>query len=357
MKNLFGILLSLLLITACRNEPSNLDKMLFILDYYKNVNNYPYFSMDKRSFDVDSILDKLDLSIFQSKQRIAIQFIPDSFLDSICTDEQLIDLVYDKNHSSAVKVTAFASLVSRGYDGLEKMVLDNYKDTATLTVWDYDYGVREHVGSIFLRYANIARNRGYISVQDSLMNDSLALFTPDIPIYDFLREKLREMPPIDDAHYNRIRELYLKEPCEELLMALARYHKTDDLEFIAAELENFNLKEPHIESALSAIAVWPHPFFKKKLEKLRNAIIAGKLGNSPREVDRFIKAVMAYDYSWAHQFLDTSLALESKAPKKKYQTLIVDEFHSTYGIKIPMDLIKKYPSKHCNCLYHDKPLP
>ena len=213
------------------------------------------------------------------------------------------------------------------------------------------------MGSIFLRYANIARNRGYISVQDSLMNDSLALFTPDIPIYYFLREKLREMPPIDDAHYNRIRELYIKEPCEELLMALARYHKTDDLEFIAAELENFNLKEPHIESALSAIAVWPHPFFKKKLEKLRDAIIAGKLGSGMREVDRFIKAVMAYDYSWAHQFLDTSLALESKAPKKKYQTLIVDEFHSTYGIKIPMDLIKKYPSKHCNCLYHDKPLP
>lgn len=355
MKNLFGILSSLLLITACSNEPSNLDKMLFILDYYKDVNNYPYFSMDKRSFDVDSILDKLDLSIFQRKK--LIQFIPNSFLDSICTDEQLIDLVYDKNHSSAVKVTAFASLVSRGYDGLEKMVLDNYKDTATLTVWDYDYGVREHVGSIFLRYANIARNRGYISVQDSLMNDSLALFTPDIPIYYFLREKLREMPPIDDAHYNRIRELYIKEPCEELLMALARYKKTNDLEFIAAELENFNLEEPHIESALSAIAVWPHPFFKKKLEKLRNAIIAGKLGNSPREVNRFIEAVMAYDYSWAHQFLDTSLALESKAPKKKYQTLIVDEFHSTYGIKIPMDLIKKYPSKHCNCLYHDKPLP
>ena len=76
-----------------------------------------------------------------------------------------------------------------------------------------------------------------------------------------------------------------------------------------------------------------------------------------REVDRFIKAVMAYDYSWAHQFLDTSLALESKAPKKKYQALIVDAFHHCYGIKIPMDLIQKYPSKQCNCLYHDKPLP
>ncbi len=355
MKKLFGILLSLLLITACRNEPSNLDKTLFILDYHNCV----YLREDRHYYNVDSILEQIDLSKYQHEDSIVriLIMIPNSFLDSICTDEQLKELVYDKSHSASVRVTAFKALASRGYNGLEKMVLDNYKDTAKLDVGGGDYFWKEHAGSMFLTYADGARSRGCISVQDSLMNDSLALFTPDIPIYDFLRDKLREMPPIDDAHYNRIRELYIKEPCEELLMALARYHKTEDLEFIAAELENFNFKERHIESALSAIAVWPHPFFKKKLEKLRNAIIAGKLGNSPREVNRFIKAVMAYDYSWAHQFLDTSLALESKAPKKKYQTLIVDEFHSTYGIKIPMDLIKKYPSKHCNCLYHDKPLP
>ncbi len=356
MKNLFGILLSLLLITACRNEPSNLDKLLFVLDHHNCVD----FSEDGRYYNVDSILELVDLSDYQREGkivRIERLRISNSFLDSLCTDEQLKELVYDKSHSAAVRVTAFKALASRGYNGLEKMVLDNYKDTAKLSVGGGDYWWEEHVGSMFLSFADGARSKGSISVQDSLMNDSLALFTPDIPIYDFLKEKLKKRPPVDDAHYNRIRELYIKEPCEELLMALARYHKTDDLEFIAAELENFNLEEPHIESALSAIAVWPHPFFKKKLEKLRDAIIAGKLGSGMREVDRFIKAVMAYDYSWAHQFLDTSLALESKAPKKKYQTLIVDAFHHCYGIKIPMDLIKKYPSKQCNCLYHDKPLP
>ncbi len=352
MKNLFGILLSLLLITACRNEPSNLDKMLFILDYYNCVD----LSEDGHYYyNVDSILEQVDLSEYQhegNKVRVHRR-IPFSFLDSLCTDEQLKELVYAKNHSASVRVIAFKALASRGYNGLEKMVLDNYKDTTTLRVGGGDYWWKGHVGSMFLSFASGARSRGCISVQDSLMNDSLALFTPDIPLYDFLKEKLKKMPPVDDAHYNRIRELYIKEPCEELLMALARYNKTNDLEFIAAELENFNLEEPHIESALSAIAVWPHPFFKKKLEKLRDAIIAGKLGSGMREVDRFIKAVMAYDYSWAHQFLDTSLALESKAPKKKYQALIVDAFHHCYGIKIPMDLIKKYPSKQCNCLYHD----
>lgn len=356
MKKLFGILLSLLLITACRNEPSNLDKTLFILDYH----NFVDLSEGRHYYyNVDSILEQIDLSKYQHEDSIVriLLMIPNSFLDSICTDEQLKELVYDKSHSAAVRVTAFKALASRGYNGLEKMVLDNYKDTAKLSVGGGDYFWKEHAGSMFLTYADGARSRGCISVQDSLMNDSLALFTPDIPIYDFLREKLREMPPIDDAHYNRIRELYIKEPCEELLMALARYNKTNDLEFIAAELENFNLEEPHIESALSAIAVWPHPFFKKKLEKLRNAIIAGKLGSGMREVDRFIKAVMAYDYSWAHQFLDTSLALESKAPKKKFQALIVDAFHFSDAGKMYMDLIKKYPSKQCNCLYHDKPLP
>lgn len=351
MKSLFGILLSLLLITACRNEPSNLDKLLFVMDYFNCVDLYK----SDHYYNVDSILEQIDLSEYQHEDNIvrAHYSLPNSFLDSICTDEQLIELVYDKSHSASVRVTAFATLASRGYKGLEKMVLDNYKDTATLTAGSYDYWETEYVGSMFLSYADGARSRGSISVQDSLMNDSLALFTPDIPIYDFLKEKLRKMPPVNDAHYKRIRELYIKEPCEEILMALARYHKTNDLELIADELDNFNLKEPHIESALSAIAVWPHPFFKNKLVKLRDAIIAGKLGSNIREVDRFVNAVMAYDYSWAHQFLDTSLALERKAPKKKYQTLIVDELHIN-ARKTYMDLIKKYPSKQCNCLYHDE---
>ena len=351
MKSLLGILLSLLLITACSNEPSNLDKLLFVMDYFNCVDLYK----SDHYYNVDSILEQIDLSEYQHEDNIvrAHYRLPNSFLDSICTDEQLIELVYDKSHSASVRVTAFSTLASRGYKGLEKMVLDNYKDTTTLTVGNYDYYYTEYAGSMFLMYADDARKRGYISVQDSLMNDSLALFTPDIPLYDFLREKLEKMPPIDDTHYSRIRELYINHPCEELLMALARYHKTNDLELIADELENFNLKEPHIESALSAIAVWPHPFFKNKLVKLRDAIIAGKLGSNIREVDRFVNAVMAYDYSWAHQFLDTSLALERKAPKKKYQALIVDELHIN-ARKTYMDLIKKYPSKQCNCLYHDE---
>ena len=349
MKSLLGILSSLLLISACCNSPSKLDKLLFIMDYnnYVDLSGFRY----GHYYNVDSILEHIDLSEYQHK---GIRWrIPNSFLDSICTDEQLIELVYNKSHSASVRVTAFSTLVSRGYNGLEKMVLDNYKDTTTLTVGNDDYYYTEYAGSMFLMYADDARKRGYISVQDSLMNDSLALFTPNIPLYDFLREKLEKMPPIDDTHYSRIRELYINHPCEELLMALARYHKTNDLELIADELDNFNLKEPHIESALSAIAVWPHPFFKNKLVKLRDAIIAGKLGSNIREVDRFVNAVMAYDYSWAHQFLDTSLALERKAPKKKYQALIVDELHSN-ARKTYMDLIKKYPSKQCNCLYHDE---
>lgn len=351
MKSFLGILSSLLLISACCNSPSNLDKLLFVMDYFNCVDLYK----SDHYYNVDSILEQIDLSEYQHEDNIvrAHYRLPNSFLDSICTDEQLIELVYDKSHSASVRVTAFSTLASRGYKGLEKMVLDNYKDTTTLTVGNYDYFYTEYAGSMFLIYADDARKRGYISVQDSLMNDSLALFTPDIPLYDFLREKLEKMPPIDDTHYSRIRELYINHPCEELLMALARYHKTNDLELIADELENFNLKEPHIESALSAIAVWPHPFFKNKLVKLRDAIIAGKLGSNIREVDRFVNAVMAYDYSWAHQFLDTSLALERKAPKKKYQALIVDELHSN-ARKTYMDLIKKYPSKRCNCLYHDE---
>lgn len=329
------------------NNTSNLEKMVFLLSQYNDVYDYPYRGVKDVHYNVDSILEAMDIDIYKedgNKIKRARVVHESAWLDSICNDEQLIQLVNDKKNAPAVRVTAFAALVRRGYEGIEKMVLDNYKDTTSLTVWDYDYGCSEHVGSIFLRYADIAD----ISPDDSIKNVSLALFTSDIPVYTFLLRKADKMKPKDERHYLRFHELYAKEPDESLLKAIARYHNQEDLKFIARELKNYQRdgnENVHVISALEAISEWPHDYFRLQLSVLCNDIQNDRIGKTSRVPEKLVKTIMAYDKSWAHPFLDNILSENSKTRNK----LLIDAFHSEM-IRIDnnpdyIDLLKKYPSE------------
>lgn len=322
--------------------------MVFLLSQYNDVYDYPYFTMKDVRYNVDSILSAMDISIYKvdnkDGKRVRFARVNGAWLDSICNDEQLIQLVNDKKNAPPVRVTAFAALVRRGYEGIEKMVLDNYMDTASLTVWSYDYGCSEHVGSIFLRYADM----GNISPDDSIKNVSLALFTPDIPVYTYLQGKAEKMQPKDERHYLRFHELYAKEPSQGLLRAIARYHNPKDLEFIGRELKDYKKdgkENVHVISALESISEWPHDYFKSQIRELCNDIQNDRIGATFIVPEILVKAIMAYDKSWAYPFLDKILRENSKTRHK----LLIDAFHSEMiGIgNNPdyKDLLKKYPSK------------
>lgn len=352
MKKFFWVIIAVIAFSGCcNNDEDNLAKMLFLLNRGDGFREYTFYPQRDVHCNFDSILAELDTNMLKNDSRRIIRF-DESWLDSICTEDQLIQLVNDKrSNKPSARLTAYAALISRGYKGVEKMVLDNYKDTTTLSVWQSDFGWSERVGSIFLRYANIARKKGSLSARDSVRNDSLALFTPGLPVYESLLLQVKKMQPKDERHYKRIRELYLKEPHEELLMAMARYHKTEDQKFIASELLNFTHNGsfyPHMESAASAITVWPHPYFKQGLTELRDSIIAGKITDELIGTS-FMEAVMAYDEAWVRSFLETSFKLDAKAPKRKYQLTLVDAFHEVMicDEEHPYlkDLLKKYPSK------------
>lgn len=352
MRQTFIAIVGVFFFCCCtNNNVSNIEKMVFLLSQNNDVYDYPYRGIKDVHYNVDSILDAMDIDIYKvddnkGKRKIKRARVvhESAWLDSICNDDQLIQLVNDKKNAPAVRVTAFAALVRRGYEGIEKMVLDNYKDTVSLIVWDYDYGCSEHVGSIFLRYADI----GKISPDDSIKNIFLALFTPDIPVYTYLLRKAEKMQAKDERHYQRFHELYAKEPDEHLLKAIARYHNPKDLTFIARELKNYQMdgnENIHVISALDAISEWPHGYFKSRLSDLCNDIKNGRIDNTFRIPERLVKAIMAYDKSWAHPFLDKILRENSKAHDKKiihaFHSVMI-EFDNHLGYN---DLLKKYPSE------------
>lgn len=329
--------------------------MMVLLNQDNSVDNYPYIWYKDAHYNVDSILDAMDIDVYKADndevkrgvKRARMRFYG-SWLDSICNDEQLIQLVNDKKNTPAVRVTAFAALVRRGHGEIEEMVLDNYKDTASLTVWDYDYGCPEHVGSIFLRYADIGNN---ISRDDSIKNVSLALFTPDIPVYTYLLHKIEKMQPKDERYYLRFHELYAKEPDGRLLKAIARYHNPKDLEFIARELKNYQKDGKdniHVTCALEAITEWPHDYFKTRLSELCHDLQNNKIGNTFRVTDRLVKAIIAYDKTWAHPFLDKILSEDSKTRHHKLTEAFHSELIGSSNNSDYNDLLKKYPSELWN---------
>lgn len=343
MRQILLAIIGTVMICCCTtNNDSNLDKMLFLINQYNSVHDYPYFIMKDVHYNVDSILAEKDFNVNTKGKRRILTF-EYSWLDSICNDEQLIQLVNDKKNTPAVRVTAFAALVRRGYGGIEEMVLDNYKDTTSLTVWNYDCGSSEHVGSIFLRYADI----GNISTKDSIKNVSLALFTKDIPVYDFLRYKMQDMQPQDERHYQRIHELFEQEPQISFLKAIARYHNPKDLEFIVQELNDYKNEGKvniNVISALAAIREWPHEHFKAGLIEFCNYIQNDKTGKSQEIPEELFDAIMAYDYSWAHPLLNKILMESCKTRDKR----MIDTFHEAMIIPNDsnyIDLLKKYPSE------------
>lgn len=352
MKQVFVAIVCIIFSCCCtNNNVSNVEKMVFLLSLYNDVYDYPYLKIKDVHYNVDSILDAMDIDIYKvdgnkGKHGVkpAIMLCNGAWLDSICNEEQLIQLVNDKKNAPAVRVTAFAALVRRGYGGIEKMVLDNYKDTASLRVWNDDFGCSEHIGSIFLRYADVGNN---ISPGDSIKNISLALFTPNIPVYEYLLQKAEKMQAKDERHYLRFHELYAKEPEGRLLKAIARYHNPKDLEFIARELKNYQkdgIENIHVISALQAICEWPHESFKARLSELCNDLQKDRIGKIFRVPKILVNAIMAYDKSWAHSFLDKILRENCKTSDQ----LLIDAFHSEMTMDNNPDyndLLKKYPSE------------
>lgn len=368
MRRFFWIIIAVIAITGCGgNKNSAFEKFLFFMDMAEGVSNYPYYHFVEpgtkpKYYNIDSIhalFARIDTNEYKPSENEGtfermVLYYKDEWLDSICTEEQLIQLVNDKKHSAATRITAFVSLISRGYGGLEKMILDNYQDTARLTVTESDYGWTEHAGSMFLRYGDIARKRGLITAQDSARNFSIAFFNPNLPVYFYILNKLDTMRPQNERYHDRIRRLYCQEQHEATLKALTRYHKEEDKELIASELNNAMQESSfwNISCALSAVAEWPDPYFKAPLAELRDRIVAfttqyASSGDMAVN-ERFLKAVFAYDYSWAHKFIEETLRAESKVQKGKHQELIVDKLHSWYFREYyPQynDLRKKYPSK------------
>ena len=345
-----------MLLVACTDKrQGQIAKVLFLMNrtgtYYERSN------ADSRQcyLNVDSLLDCIDTTNIKTSKGARAFPIVQPLLDSLCTTEELCELT-SRSYSAAVRLAATDALIRRKYAHLEDILLSNYTDTTRIGVCSDDVGWEERVGSVFLRNVQSCRKKAVISKEDSLRNDSLALYAVGLSNYLYTRRLLLRLPP-KVSYYARIKEIALKERTYQALKALARFRREGDKAILMSALSRYANEEEDVESeddetnnALLAVTVWPCQEFIPMLMRIRDDEVK-KDNNSMLPRSKYLfEAVMAYNNQWAYNFIDTTLALSSKKKDHEYDSDITmaTNFHSAmlshYNPRFS-SLLRKYPGE------------
>ena len=318
---------------------------------------YERSNADSRQYylNVDSLLDCIDTTNIKTSKGARAFPIVQPLLDSLCTTEELFELT-SRSYSAAVRLAATDALIRRKYAHLEDILLSNYTDTTRIDVWSDDVGWEERVGSVFLRNVQSCRKKTIISKEDSLRNDSLALYTVGLSNYLYTRKLLLRLPP-KASYYARIKEIVLKERTYQALKALASYRREEDKSILLDALSHYDNENEDVDreddetnNALLAVTVWACQDFAPLLMRIRDYEIKKHDSSMPPRSKYLFEAVMAYDNQWAYNFIDATLALSSKKKGREYDSYITmaTSFHSAmlshYNPRFS-SLLRKYPGE------------
>lgn len=259
-----------------------------------------------------------------------------TMLSVLCDEDQLIQFT-DKRYSPRLRFTAFVALMVTKSKSLEKILLENYQDTTAISMFNTDDRSNYCFGSELLYYAQQYASHDIISRQDSIRNDSLALFTPSTAQYAFTKNLLYYITP-KPSYYQRIKELYEKHHINQALRAIARYRKPCDKILIEQGLCAYsNLdksKKPDFEAnysditynALTAVELWPDRLFQPYLRRIRDYELQSHRHDREVRFEQLFSTVLAYPDPWAYHFVSETLQL----PMQKRDQYYEDENASDY---------------------------
>ena len=169
-------------------------------------------------------------------------------LKETATTEELIKYTDDKR--PIVRTYAIKCLDDRKYDKIFQIAVAHIHDTKK--VRQGGHRSRDvYVGDFFVRVQNITEG-------ERKQLDSIILYTDNKLFY--LNGLLSEIEP-DEKHYERIR--YLADKNEFAVIALAKFRKESDIDFISTQI----LKNSYF--TIEAIEIFPAEPFKKTLQTLR----------------------------------------------------------------------------------------
>jgi len=169
-------------------------------------------------------------------------------LQKTATTEELLKYTDDKR--PIVRIYAIKCLDDRKFDNLFPLAVKHIHDTKK--VRESGHRSRDvYVGDFFVGIQNISES-------ERKQLDSIILYTDNKLFY--LSGLLSDIEP-NEKHYERIR--YLADKNEFAVIALAKFRKESDIDFIASQI----LKNSYF--TIEAIEIFPAESFKKTLQTLR----------------------------------------------------------------------------------------
>ena len=345
----------MLLVTCTDKRQEQIAKFLFLLNRTRTYYEIPNTDGRQYYLNIDSLLDCIDMTYIKSCKGPRAFPVVQSLLDSLCTTNELCELT-NRSYSVITRLAATDALIRRKYARLEEILLSNYTDTTKIYVRSDDIIEEEYAGSVFLRNIQSCRDKMVISKEDSLRNDSLALYIPRLSKYQYTKKLLLRLPPKEN-YYPRIKEIILKERIYQALKALASYRREEDKSILLDALshydnanEDIDREDDETNNALLAVTVWPCQDFIPLLMCIRDYEIKKHDSSMLPRSKYLFEAIMAYNNQWAHNFIDATLALSLKKKDREYTSDITmaTSFHSAmlahYNPRFA-SLLEKYPGE------------
>jgi len=220
------------------------------------------------------------------------------------TESELIILTSHKN--AAVRSYAFQALADRNSDKTFDVLLEHLKDTAELETLVGCIGSSEQVGDFFLGvvYSPFNRKGTYeLSERQKQLIDSILIFDDNITLWSKSR-LISEHEP-EEKYYTRFREIYLKEKSSASLIALSKFKKESDKEFIIDWLTRKDTDEQY--QGLRALRNFIDDDFFQYLTKIHEQEIKKPTGFNYPLIRMLYFVLVQYQTEQTRELLEMSL--------------------------------------------------
>lgn len=281
-------------------------------------------------------------------------------LKSVASNDDLVKLA-TSHPNAAARAFAFQALVGRKDNRYHKILFNSIHDTTQFTSKNFDVWSIDNVANYMVSV--LVDHTGYMSIEDSLLTDSLfrsdprmmeyaqhlyetfintptirdfrqiftkqdsitldsiLFYTPNLSHIYYLQRILQRLPA-DRRYYNRLREMYYDEHYDKALIALCRHHRDDDKPAVIECLLEYSngLDKRHVftgepkgrtNEGLEAVAIWPDKDFIPTLKEVRDFEVS-RTHYDYKRIRLFYLALMAYDDEQSYQMIDETLKMTEK---------------------------------------------
>lgn len=306
--------------------------------------------VDKKIDDSSNVIKKAKVAKigFSSRKRIGPngEISPQwKKADSLCTHastEELKELA-SKHNDKIERLIAFWALLMKNPHEAVNLTISEIEDTTTVYT-DGLCGSEYMMTDVRIEMIHNNSEDYKVTKEDSACLDRAVLFSDNGSMSSYLHRLYRKLPAKPE-YESRLRQLYKHD--NDVLIALARYHREEDKQEIIhllSEMDNKDLDsyDDTIRTVLDAVAAWPSPSFKQLVRHACQKIFSKE--NSEYFSRSAFGALMAYNDRWSYNMIEKVLSKDKQ--RDKDYSLIPWDFHKAYEVNpqpLFKPLIKKYP--------------